>query len=66
MAEAECPNCRAGAQPEIVGAIEEGTPIADRPLAGLGVPAYDIVRVEGPGGTGFFLLAGDRAAAMAV
>ncbi len=64
MTEAECPNCHEGARPEIVGAIDEGTPIADRPLAGLGIPAYDIVRVDGPGGTGFFLLAGDRAAAL--
>ena len=66
MTEAECPNCHEGARPEIVGAIEEGTPIADRPLAGLGIPAYDIVRVDGPGGTGFFLLAGDRAAALGI
>lgn len=66
MTEAECPNCHEGARPEMVGSIEEGTPIADRPLAGLGIPAYDIVRVDGPGGTGFFLLAGDRAAALGI
>lgn len=66
MSEAECPNCHEGARPEIIGAVEEGTPHADRSLATLGIPAYDIVRVDGPGGTGFFLLAGDRAAAMGV
>ena len=66
MSEAECPTCHAPARPEIVGSVDEGTPLADRSLAGLGVPAYDIVRVDGPGGTGFFLLAGDRPAAMGV
>ena len=66
MSEAECPACHEGGRPEIVGSIEEGTPLADRPLAGLGIPAYDIVRVDGPAGTGFFLLGGDRAAAMSV
>ncbi len=64
MTEAECPTCREGARPEIVGSIEEGTPFADRPLAGLGIPAYDIVRVDGPHGSGFFLLAGDRASVL--
>ena len=66
LSEAECPNCHEGSRPEIVGAVEEGMPNADRSLAALGVPAYDVVRVDGPGGTGFFLLAGDRGSAMGV
>ncbi len=63
MAEAVCPKCREGARPEVVGSIDEGSPLADRSLADLGVPAYDIVRVDGSEGSGFFLLAGDRDAA---
>ena len=33
---------------------------AGRSLASVGIPAYDIVRVDGPEGSGFFLLDGDR------
>ena len=66
MSEAECPNCHEGGRPEMVGAVEEGTPLAGRTLAGLGIPLYDIVKVDGPEGTGFFLLGADRAAAMAI
>ncbi len=65
MAEAVCPTCQDSARPEMVSAIEEDSPLADRSLADLGIPAYDIVRVDGSEGSGFFLLAGDRAAAMA-
>ncbi len=62
MAEATCPNCREPGHPEILNAIDQASPLADRPLATLGIPAYDIVRVDGLEASGFFLLAGDRAA----
>jgi adenylyltransferase/sulfurtransferase len=63
MSEAVCPHCREPARPEVVSAVEEHAPLADLPLVKLGVPPYDIVRVEGDGdvGSGFFLLAADRA-----
>jgi len=35
--------------------------LASRSLAAVGVPAYDIVRVDGGSNSRFFLLAGDRA-----
>lgn len=60
MAEAVCPHCRQAARPEIVTALEEDSPLAARPLAELGVPPYDIVRVDGADATAFFLLAEDR------
>ena len=60
QAEATCPTCREPGRPEIVSAIAEDSPLAARPLADLGIPAYDIVRVDGEETTGFFLLAGDR------
>ena len=63
QSEAVCPNCREPGRPEVIGAVEEGSPFAARPLAMLGIPPYDIVRVEGDGATGFFLLAGDRESA---
>lgn len=48
-------------RPEFASSVDEGTPLADRTLAELGLPAYDIVRVDGSDGTGFFLLeGGDR------
>ncbi len=58
--EAVCPTCQESAQPEIVHSVPEGTALADRPLAALGIPPYDIVRIDGAEGTGFFLLANDR------
>jgi adenylyltransferase/sulfurtransferase len=60
MAEATCPNCREPGRPELISAVEEGTPLEGRALAEVGIPAYDIVRVDGPEGSGFFLLAADR------
>lgn len=60
QAEATCPTCREAARPEIRSVIEEDSPLAGRTLAEVGVPAYDIVRVEAPSGNRFYLLAGDR------
>jgi adenylyltransferase/sulfurtransferase len=62
QAEAVCPSCHEPGLPEIISAVEDGSPLADQTLASLGVPAYDIVRVVGGDGSGFFLLAGDRVA----
>ncbi len=47
-------------RPELISSVEEGSPEAGLPLAKLGIPPYDIVRVDGAAGSGFFLLAGDR------
>jgi adenylyltransferase/sulfurtransferase len=64
QAEATCPNCREPGRPELVSAVEQGSSLAGRTLAAVGVPAYDIVRVDSSAGSRFFLLAGDRAAAL--
>jgi molybdopterin/thiamine biosynthesis adenylyltransferase len=58
--DAVCPNCREPGRPEILSAIDHGSPLLDRTLAAVGVPAYDIVRVDGGSGSRFFLLGGDR------
>jgi molybdopterin-synthase adenylyltransferase len=60
QAEAICPNCREPARPEIVSAIDDTSPLTTRSLASLGIPPYDIVRVDGATDSAFFLLAGDR------
>ena len=60
LADSACPSCGEPARPEIIDRVAEDSPAAGRPLADLGVPAYDVVRVEGESRTGFFLLAGDR------
>ena len=56
--DATCPNCRSLARPEILSAVEEDSPPARLPLARLGVPADDVVRVDGPERSGFFRLGG--------
>lgn len=58
--EAVCPECREPGRPEVVSAVQADSPLADHRLSSLGVPAYDIVRVDGGERSGFFLLAGDR------
>ena len=61
QAEAECPTCREAGRPLVVSRIDEGTPLADRSLAEVGVPPFDVVRVDEENGDArFFLLAGDR------
>ena len=62
MSEAICPDCREPGRPEIVNAIEEDSPLAALSLAKVGIPPYDIIRVDGPEASGFFLLAADRQA----
>jgi len=58
--EAVCPTCREPGRPEFVSFVDEGSPLADLPLSRVGIPPYDIVRVDGPVDSGFFLLASDR------
>jgi molybdopterin/thiamine biosynthesis adenylyltransferase len=60
MSEAICAGCREPGRPEILNAIEEGSALAALPLAKVGIPPYDIVRVDGLEASGFFLLAADR------
>ena len=59
-AEAVCASCLRPALPIFTSAVEESSPLAEEPLCRVGIPPYDIVRVDGPAGSGFFLLAADR------
>lgn len=58
--EAVCPHCRDQARPEFTSAIAADGPLAAEPLSRVGIPPYDIVRIDGPAESGFFLLAADR------
>ncbi len=58
--EAVCASCRKPALPVFASVVDDSSPLAEEPLSRVGIPPYDIVRVEGPAGSGFFLLAGDR------
>ena len=60
QSEADCTRCGEPGRPEVISTLDEDSPEARLPLAKLGVPPYDIVRVDGPEASGFFLLAGDR------
>ncbi len=51
---------RAG-RPEFVSAVDEDSPLAVESLSRVGIPPYDIVRVDGTAESGFFLLAADQA-----
>ena len=57
-----CPRCREAGRPEIVSTVPAASPLADLPLSRLGVPPYDVVRVDGDDDSAFFLLVADRAA----
>jgi molybdopterin-synthase adenylyltransferase len=58
--EAICPSCREPARPEFTSAVADGSALAAEPLSRVGVPPYDIVRIEGPVESGFFVLSADR------
>jgi adenylyltransferase/sulfurtransferase len=59
--DATCPNCHEPARPEFASVVEEDSPLAAGPLFRVGIPPYDIVRIDGAKESGFFLLAADRA-----
>lgn len=59
-AEATCPKCGQTTKPQLEHSVDAGTPLAKETLAGLGIPAFDIVRVGDDQSENVFLLAGDR------
>jgi adenylyltransferase/sulfurtransferase len=58
--EAICPDCQQPARPEFTSGVAEDSPLAQQPLCRVGIPPYDMVRVDGPADSGFFLLDADR------
>ena len=55
-----CPNCREPAGPRSSAPSRRTRRWPTGPLAEVGIPPYDIVRVDGAAESGFFLLAADR------
>lgn len=64
LAEAADPETGEAGRPELVSAVDEGDGLSRRTLAELGVPPYDIVRVEGAEGSAFLRLDRDRRRAL--
>jgi adenylyltransferase/sulfurtransferase len=60
LADSICPVCEQPALPEMTSLIDENSAPAREPLARLGIPADDIVRVDGGDSLGFFRLDADR------
>lgn len=60
LSESICPRCAEPALPEMTSVIGEESALAREPLARLGIPPDDVVRVEGVDGSGFFRLDADR------
>jgi adenylyltransferase/sulfurtransferase len=60
MEAAHCPQCGIVAKPQMRHAIEYDCELAGRTLSSVGVPPYDMVRVETPRGEQVFLLGADR------
>ncbi len=58
--EAICPGCGEPARPEFTSAVADGSALAAEPLSRVGVPPYDIVRIDGLAESRFFLLTADR------
>jgi molybdopterin-synthase adenylyltransferase len=58
--EAVCPHCNEPARAEFESAITDDSPLTPLPLSRVGVPPYDIVRIDGAAESSFFLLAADR------
>src|SRR5262249_10365081 len=46
-AEADCPNCHKPARPVFESGVDQDSPLASVPLSRLGIPPYDIVRLDG-------------------
>ena len=55
-----CANCNLPMQPETVSSIEPDSELVALKLSVLGIPSYDIVKVDADETTSFVLLAGDR------
>jgi len=59
-----CPHCGHLAKPQLEHVVDEGSPLANERLSALGVPLYDIARVQTAEGEMVYLLAADRQAVM--
>jgi adenylyltransferase/sulfurtransferase len=61
--DAVCDQCQQIARPNLTHTIEAGTELGEAKLIDLGIPPYDIVRIQAGPDEHLFLLAGDRESA---
>jgi adenylyltransferase/sulfurtransferase len=66
MDEAVCPECKQTSKPDLEHSVDSGSELAKFRLSELGIPPYDMVRVESKQGERVFLLDTDRADATSV
>lgn len=60
MREAACPECGETGRPEFAQHVPQSSELARETLSDLGVPSYDIVKVQGGESVRYVLLNGDR------
>jgi adenylyltransferase/sulfurtransferase len=60
MRDAVCPECEETGRPDFVQHVDQGSELAKETLSNLGVPSYDIVKVQGGKAVHYALLDGDR------
>jgi adenylyltransferase/sulfurtransferase len=66
MDQAICPKCKQTSKPDLEHGVVAGSDLAKHRLSELGIPPYDMVRVESSKGEAVFLLNADRDSAMHV
>ena len=57
--EQHCPQCGAARRATVVRSLDAGSPYADRPLAGLGVPPAEVLAIHTPAGLQLYELSAD-------
>ncbi len=66
MQQAVCPECKQTCKPDLQHGVTTASDLASYRLCELGIPPYDIVRVESSDGEQVYLLESDRDTAMSV
>ena len=66
MDEAICPECKQTSKPDLEHTVDSGSELAPYRLSELGIPSFDMVRVEATQGEKVFLLDADRDTTMGV
>jgi adenylyltransferase/sulfurtransferase len=66
MDQAICPKCKQTSKPDLEHSVVAGSDLAKHRLCELGIPPFDMVRVESSKGENVFLLDADRDAALRV
>jgi len=66
MDQAICPECKQTSKPDLEHSVDSGSDLAQYRLSELGIPPFDIVRVETSQGEQVYLLDADRESALGI